>query len=354
MFVASNGVGIGHVSRLLAIARRFDKQKPIVFVTSAQAVGAIERLGYRAEYLPSAGYVGGDFEQWDRWFRYELETLIESYDPDLVVYDGNNPSHGLVRAVTSRRDCRLAWVRRGLWGTLSSPFIDNAAWFDLIVEPGEIDGQPDNGVTAKRRGEATQVPPARLLDEAELLSRGDAAKLLGLDPSRPAVLIQLGAGFNRDVVTLIDRLVAALRQAPQLQICVADWINGLQSISYWPDVTYVRGYPLSQYFRAFDFSIAAAGYNTFHEIMAFGLPTIFIPNRHPTMDDQAGRAEHAQSLQAAFELHESDLEDLPDLIALLMDGKARDFLVVNGAKLKQENGAALAASLLARTVEARA
>jgi hypothetical protein len=352
IFAASNGVGIGHLSRLVAIARRMEPTTPILFATQAQAVGAVERLGYLAHYMPSANYVGGDFDVWDEWFRYDLEQLIDAYDASLVVYDGNNPSPGLIRAVAPRRDCRLAWVRRGLWGNLDSPFIDNSRWFDIILEPGELEGQPDDGVTARRRDEAIVVPPIRLLDAADLLTREDAAKALGLDPGRPAALIQLGAGYNRDVVALLDQLIGTLQQqVPQLQLAIAEWVNGAQALNYWPNVTYLRGYPLSQYFAAFDFSVAAAGYNTFHEVMSFGLPTIFIPNRHPTMDDQAARALHAQALQAAFELDEADLSDLPDLVTLLIDDKARDFLIGNARKLHRPNGATDAARELTRLLE---
>jgi hypothetical protein len=352
MFVASNGVGVGHVSRLLAIARRIDPRLPVLFATQAQAVPTIERLGYLAQYMPSAHYVGGDFEVWDNWFQHDLEILIDTYDPALVVYDGNNPSHGLMRAVAPRRDCGLAWVRRGLLGPLVSRFIDNSRWFDLIIEPGELAGQPDEGVTAQRRDESALVPPIRLLDESELLPRAEAARRLGLDPARPAALIQLGAGYNRDIVSLVDAIVSELKRHKQLQICVAEWINGTEPLTYWAGVTYLRGYPLSQYFKAFDFSISAAGYNTFHEVVNFDLPTIFIPNRHPSMDDQAGRSTHAQAAQAAFELDEADLGDLSELVGILIQGKARDFIVAQSRALHQPNGAADAARLLTTLHEA--
>ena len=352
MFVASNGVGVGHVSRLLAIARRIDPRLPVLFATQAQAVATIERLGYLAEYMPSAHYVGGDFEVWDNWFQHDLETLIDTYDPAVVVYDGNNPSYGLMRAVAPRRDCGLAWVRRGLLGPLVSRFIDNSRWFDLIIEPGELAGQPDEGITAQRRDESALVPPIRLLDESELLPRVEAARRLGLDPARPAALIQLGAGYNRDIVSLVDAIVSELKRHKELQICVAEWINGTDPLTYWAGVTYLRGYPLSQYFKAFDFSISAAGYNTFHEVINFDLPTIFIPNRHPSMDDQAGRSTHAQAAQAAFELDEADLSDLSELVGILMQGKARDFIATQSQSLHQPNGAADASRLLTALHEA--
>jgi UDP:flavonoid glycosyltransferase YjiC (YdhE family) len=185
-----------------------------------------------------------------------------------------------------------------------------------------------------------------LLDEPELLSRDAAAKAVGLDAKRPAALIQLGAGYNRDIVSLIGDLVGELQKVRGLQICIAEWVNGAEGLSLWSGIKLLRGFPLSQYYRAFDFSIAAAGYNTFHDAIALGLPTIFIPNRHPAMDNQAARAEYAQSRQAAFELDEEDLSDLPDLIMLMMDEKARAFIVEKRSSLRLENGAAAAANAI--------
>jgi len=346
LFMPSNGAGLGHVSRLLAIARRLDPAYPVVFATQAQAARVIERFGFMTEYVPSATYIGGDFDAWDAWFQRELSTLLELYDPAAVIYDGNNPSDGLINAVTARRDCGLAWVRRGLWARASSPFLKNARWCDLIIEPGELPGQPDDGVTADLRGQAHVVPPVRLLDEDELLDRNAAARALDLDPHRPAVLIQLGAGANRDNISLIDQLVTQLSAVNGMQIAVAEWINSASGFNFWPGVKYLRGYPLSRYFRAFDFSFAAAGYNTFHEVISLDLPTIFIPNRHPTLDDQGGRAEYAQSHGAAFELNDDDLGDLPELISLMIEPNARGFLLEKSAGLKQQNGAKLAAQLV--------
>ena len=48
----------------------------------------------------------------------------------------------------------------------------------------------------------------------------------------------------------------------------------------------VRDFPLSRRFRAFDLAVSAAGYNSFHELLRFGVPTLFIPNQDTALDDQ--------------------------------------------------------------------
>ncbi len=343
--LSANGVGIGHLTRLLAIARQMPG--PVVFVTQAPAVGVVEDFGYRVHYIPSAAAVGGDFEGWDRWLKVQFEELLDLHDPSVVVYDGNHPSWGLIEAVASRRDCRLAWVRRGMWASTTSEFLSNARWCDIVIEPGDLAEERDFGVTASRRHEATCVDPIRLLDHSDLVERQKAAAILGLNPARPAVLIQLGSGYNRDLLTLLDQIIAMATDIPGLQICVAEWVTGTVPLTLWPHVTVLRGFPICQYVRAFDFCISAAGYNSFHELIGLGVPTVFLANRHPSMDDQHGRARFAQDSAAAFEIASDDLSELPDLLALLMQDAARRFLTDRCRQFERPNGAAAAARLLA-------
>lgn len=348
MFVVGGSTGVGHTTRLLAIARKIRPGVPVIFACQAHTLSAIEKFGYVAEYIPSASYTGAEPEPWNDWLRHRLDQLLDEHDPSLVVFDGNHLYPGLVRATAARPDCRLAWVRRGLWGKTFSPYIANSVWCDLIIEPGELPGQPDAGVTALRKTEALAVDPIRLVDHAELLNRTDAAAAMGLDPKAPAVILQLGANSVRETVSILRDVLEVLQKHPKLQICVAEF-DGLEpETGYFPGVTYVRGFPLSQYVRAFDFAISAAGYNTFHEAISLDLPTIFIPNRDPAMDDQAGRATFAQDRGAAFEIDADDLADLPNLVNLLLEPKGRSFLSQNSQSLRRPNGAIEAARALER------
>ncbi|MCW5715053.1 MAG: hypothetical protein KIT43_11120 [Bauldia sp.] len=344
LFVTSNGTGLGHVSRLLAIARRLQDFEP-VFVTMAQAVEAIEAFGFVAEYLPSHQYSGAEPHLWDEWFRAELELLIESYNAVGVVYDGNGPTPGLIGAAGSRGRCGLAWVRGGMAGAAAVPNIEDSHYFDLIVEPGETAEEADHGETTRRRGEVERVDPILLLDPSELLSREEAAAALGLDPARPAALIQLGTGSNRDIVTLIDRVIAGLADSGT-QVVIAEWSSAAGLPPLWPEAIIVSGHPLAQYYRAFDFTVAAAGYNTFHEVIAYAVPAIFVANGHHSMDDQVGRARHAEANGLALALDERDLSELPEMLKVMLSGPAREFLRENCRRHAAPNGAEAAARLI--------
>ncbi len=343
LFVPSNGIGLGHVSRLLAIARRMPDSVDPIFASMSQAAGIIESFGFASEYFPSHREIGISFEDWDDWFQYELSRKIDQFDVDLVVFDGNNPSPGLVEAVQAHGRCRLNWVRRGMGGEMPSPYLENSKYFDLIIEPGEVAHSVDNGPTSMRRDEVLMVDPITLLDRNELLSAEEAKAHLGLNPDAPAVLLQMGGGANRDVLALCDSIIENLKPFPSLQIVMAEWGNGLYSLPLWPNTSILRGFPISRYFNAFNFSIAAAGYNSYHEVIGFGLPTIFMPNRDPSMDDQGGRADFAQDHGAGFVLPEDQLFHLGALCEALLNDQAREVVHQNCLNLSRPNGAGDAA-----------
>jgi UDP:flavonoid glycosyltransferase YjiC (YdhE family) len=282
----------------------------------------------------------------------ELERLVFSYEADAIVFDGNNPTPGIVSAALAQPPCKLVWVRRGMNGAVASPYLDNSRHFDLIIEPGEIAAVRDSGATAARRHEALHVDPVTLLDPEDLLVRDEAQRLLGLDPARPAVLVQLGAGAHRDVVSLLDKVVRCLREFEDLQIVIAEWANASAPLSLWPETIVVSGYPLSRYLPAFDFCISAAGYNTFHEAIAFGMPTVFIATTHVAVDDQKGRARYAQDMGAALELSEDQLYQLPAICSVMLDARAREVLRQKCALLRRPNGALAAADAIAELLGA--
>jgi UDP:flavonoid glycosyltransferase YjiC (YdhE family) len=189
------------------------------------------------------------------------------------------------------------------------------------------------------------VDPIRLLDERELLTRKKAAEALGLDPARPTALVQLGSGANRDIVGLTDRILDAARKFDGLQMVIAEWLNSAEALDLWDGTPCLIGFPISRYFRAFDFSISAAGYNSFHEVLSYGLPTIFIGNPRKYMDDQGARAEFAAKRGAAI-VSGSAPRDIAAALARIMNCEERAGIEKAARRLSKPNGAKAAAEAI--------
>lgn len=345
--VSSNGIGIGHLTRLLSVARRFKREVEPVFITFSQGASILEQFGYAFHYLPSQTHAGIDYAAWNAWLRSELDELLAAHDPAAIVFDGNNPYPGLLAAATHQSQSRLCWIRRGMWRPAhDANFLDGARHFDLILEPDDIAAAVDRGATTDWRGEVLSVPPIRLLDEEEVLSREKACAELGLDPRKPAVLIQLGSGGNRDVAYLIDVAIEALARYRNVQIAVVEWLVGTERLKLWPGVRLIRGFPVSRYVNAFDFTVATASYNTFNEAMSYGLPAIFVPNEHASMDDQSARAAFAETNGAGFHLPEGQVREIDGVIETLMDPTTRTLIRLNALRIAKPNGAAAAAEAI--------
>jgi UDP:flavonoid glycosyltransferase YjiC (YdhE family) len=313
------------------------------------AAGIAGSFGFTAEYLPSHSTLDVDVGEWDSWFQAELEQKLDIYGASLIVYDGNAPTDGLVRAAGGR-DAGLVWVRNGMIGRARMPLIGNAGYCTMVIEPRDLAGGLDFGETAQRADEAVAVDPILLFEPEELLPRAEAAAALGLDPGKPAILIQLGSGSNRDILGIIDRVVRALAAAPDVQVCVGGWSNAAPLPDLWQRVQPLRGFPFTRYLRAFDFAISAAGYSSFHETIGYAVPTIFVPNRHASMDDQVARAAFAEGEGMALQLDDRRPDDVQAMVKTLLAEPARAFLAENCRKAAFRGGAEDAARLIGEAI----
>jgi UDP:flavonoid glycosyltransferase YjiC (YdhE family) len=70
---------------------------------------------------------------------------------------------------------------------------------------------------------------------------------------------------------------------------------------YGNRVTWLANGNAAEFMAAFDIAVSAAGYNSFNELMHFGVPAVFLPQRK-WADDQKARAERAARVGAAVVL----------------------------------------------------
>ena len=294
LFVSSNGAGMGHITRLLAIANRTSDAVEPVFLSMSQSVPAVADHGYAWDYCPSQKTLGISSGLWNPFFAERFDETLERVAPAAVVFDGTSPYQGIVAAARRRTGTRYVWSRRGMWRPGSQTrYFPPAGTFDLVIEPGEAAAEYDKGPTAALT-DAVRVPPVTLLGEDDMLPRDRARAELGIDQDTYAVLLTLGAGNINDTRSDTEVFAEAARAEFPGATVYATRSPIAAASTAASHVTPISVYPLARALKAFDVVVAAAGYNVFHEALLARVPTVFVPNTSTTTDDQEARSRFAQ------------------------------------------------------------
>ncbi|MDH5528884.1 MAG: hypothetical protein OEY05_02515, partial [Paracoccaceae bacterium] len=294
MAITSNGVGVGHLARQLAIAGAHRDSAETVFFSLSKAVCFAAEAGYCTEYRAFHRQLGIAFEPWNRYLTTELVEAISFYRPDAVIFDGNIPYEGMLNAFDAFPALRRVWVRRAMWRNPEPVAIKRASHFHLTISPAEIAATADPGYDIAADPMVAPVATILPLDPADRYDRRTARQKLGLDPDREAVLVQLGSGSNYDMKLARDMTLERLLSDPDRD--VVEVLSPARQEIVEPLSTrhhLVNLFPVFRYYRAFDYTVSAAGYNSFHEIVAGTLPCLFVANRASEMDLQETRADFA-------------------------------------------------------------
>ncbi len=347
LFATSNGTGLGHLNRAMAVARRLPGEFEASIFTLSQAAPVVARTGFEVDYLASYRRPGsGTDHAWNMRLRGVLSELIADRRPDVIVFDGVHPYRALTHVLSARGAPPSIWMRRPMWrhGSATAP-LRRAGAFDAVIEPGELAAAADRGPTVAERGRAVRVDPIVFLDRSELLDRREAAAALGLDPSRRTALVMLGQGGEVD--RAVARTLRALTSIPGLQVAALQSSIG-PGIEVPPEVVHLDAtFPMSRYFEAFDLAVAAPGYNAFHELIAFGVPALFVPMDRNT-DDQHARARWAAGEGLGLAVEGAGDAELEARVAELADPGVSGPIRERALAALPGNGAARAADLIRR------
>jgi len=282
---------------MFALAKRMRVEDPeleIVFFTTMPTLHILKEAGFPAHHISGPKYFRGlDSTKWNGLLEEELSICFDVHRPSMFIFDGAFPYRGMLRAVATQSSMKKVWMRRGTFRAGSSIPVDSISHFDLIVHPE--DSVPLPGTEVNHGVKTLTCPPIVLLDDDELLTREAARSRLMIPSGAIAVYVQLGAGEINDIDSEVRMTLEVLTMREDVHVVLGESMIGNRLDISLPRVHIIRDYPNSMYFRAFDATVQAGGYNSFHEVHHVGIPALFYPNMETGMDDQLARCKVAET-----------------------------------------------------------
>ncbi len=328
--VVTNGVGLGHLTRLLAIADalRAQARARVVFWCFSHGAGILVGAGYEVVQRMTAQHLDCDYDDWIDWEEAAFSAFLARWRPEAVIYDSSRVDPFVTRALRQPGNGRtaLVLVRRAMWQPHRDPAdLDAAQHTVLVAEPGDLSAAADRGptVTASPRltglARFAATAPVLLRPDGGPLTRGSARRALGLSPFRRRVcLVSLGGeAFGRDATLARDIAASASKAGVRLIWARSPLARSAADLGI-DRATLRHLFPLGRYLMAFDGVITACGYNSYHEAMQTRLPVLLAPTANERLDDQVARASHAASEGWAMLLDPGRPEDRAGLLNAFM------------------------------------
>jgi hypothetical protein len=313
---AINGRGMGHLVRQIAILRWVRRYAAAMGVkleawilTSSEADTLARREGFLSLKIPSKSMMrdaGVDPARYLAIARSWVLQTVVGLAPDLLVVD-TFPAGSFGEMVNV-----LELVpARALVARPVRPEVEREdAYRALLPLYGKVI-VPDVG----------GVGPILLREPEELPTRAEARAALGLRDGERAVWVSLGGGGDPVAAGTLPRLVDLLRgRGWQVVVGAGPLYQGPERRG--EGVVWLDRYAGVELLPGVDAAVSAGGYNSWHELMGCGVPTVFLPQPR-IADDQEGRAERAVAAGAGRVV--AHLHEVPDALdALLAEPGAPD------------------------------
>ena len=322
--VTSNGWGLGHLSRAIAIAIAIGERADVTMFSFSRGLPLASRFGTRGEFCPGPISTWIPQERWNEYVLRRFELFLSEVEADVVLFDGVAPYLGVINALSEHPAISAGWLRRGMWQrSRTEAQLTKSSDFDFVIEPGDLASEVDQGPTSQL--EAIRVAPVSLLEVIPLLDREEAASELGLDPVKPTLLFAVGSGQPGETEEVRRAALERALGHDAWQVGVVKSPLSTRELDEAPGVVELEGvYPLMRYLAAFDAAISAAGYNSVHELIPAGVPTLLVPKSASNTDDQMTRASFLAGRGLALMAEDDDLDGVRRQVdSLLSDGGER-------------------------------
>lgn len=298
--MATSGGGLGHLSRALAVAkclRKKDATRDIIMITSSTALEIIRTEGFPFYYIPSRKETLKKISdmEWMQLMKELFRTLVAAYQPSAVIYDAAYPYDEINQVLEEYHIPKSVWLKRECYKRGLELLNGLEGRFGRVITAKEFQSDLETDTDRKRF-----VDPIVNLTEEEMETRSLVREKYNVTEKDIFVYVQLGCGNVEKIQMFTRQVLEVLMKKEHVKILLGEYINDSFSRSKYRNVSSVQEYPVARYFKGIDLAIAAAGYNTFHELLCARVPTLFFPNKDTVVDDQCKRAMLAEEKQYAL------------------------------------------------------
>lgn len=348
LFYAVDGLGLGHVTRLVSIARALLRRAPdteVLFVTSSEACQVIGREGFASVKVPSKSLrekAGLSRTRYLRVAQSVTWSAVSGFDPDLLVVDTYPAgSFDELLPVLRWRQKNVFVFREQREEAARAPLMQaTLPLYDLVIVPHR-EASAVGAVPEPHKLHA--VGPILIREREELPTREAARARLGLDARARALYVSFGGGGDPDLERSFSQALAVTAKLERVEVVAgAGPLGQLRA----PGVRQLHElFPALDVLPAFDATLCAAGYNSVAEALFARVPSVFVPFTR-VLDDQAARARSVEAAGAGrcvASLSEAEL--LPALRQVLDPERAVPMRAAM-ERLVPSNGAAAAAAAL--------
>lgn len=322
LFHAINGIGLGHVSRLKAIALAIRERRPelpLLFAVEGSGHGLLESVALPYVTFPSASRFESEAEPWLKSVRGPLlgsmaAAIVEATSARLIVFDClPNPAF---LAAAGRKNIPFAiCVRKAKdmdeYFRRLRPVLEQARVIIFPHDANELDVPPELVAKSKFVGTIVrQATPARAHDREQsgIVISGGGGGYPGTVSFYNFALEAIAKCKEKD-----PSLSATLVTGPLFQ----EWsqlkpVSGVQIVPFDPQI--------DARFSAASLVICQGGYNTIAELITLDVPVICVPAVRK-FDDQYERAGKMAETHDQFHVwKDSDSESLAALIFRVLEG----------------------------------
>jgi UDP:flavonoid glycosyltransferase YjiC (YdhE family) len=271
-------------------------------------------------------------------------SAISSFDPDVLVVD-TYPAGSfeeLLPVLRWRRQ-RNVFVFREQRPEHAGAELMQATLrlYDRVIVPH---GSADEAGPIPEPHKAVAVGPILIRERRELLGRDEARERIGAAREARLAYVSFGGGGDSDAPDALELAAEVVKEAGLVPVV------GAGPLARRPHVipgalTLSERQPAIEVLAAFDVAIAGAGYNSVHELLFAGVPSVFVPFERQ-VDDQLRRAQQVQAKGAAICCPRLDKASLLQALREALDPARAKALHKSAQKLVPEGGAEKAAKAI--------